>query len=291
MRLVGIAALVSAALAAGAAARAQEKPLVVFVGDSITAGRPTGNPDYKPPEPPPAAHLAAGSYGYFEALVEATRTADVPFRFGKLGNGGQAITGWIGTTCRQVLEKRSASVKELPAILIVQDFLSTPDEAARAKLTEALRAMAELSKKQGVQLVWITATIEKLPGATWAGRIEKEHIDATNEVMLALGKELGVPVIRMDTAWERWREWTKDKEPAAKWRLTQRGKLFDGVHPGLTGSLFFALVIARELGIAAGQFDEAAPALGIDKDPAAETKKFVYGWTEPPLLPQRKGAE
>ncbi len=290
MRLLGVAVLLLVMPVAGVAPAA-EKPLVVFVGDSITAGRPTGNPDYKPPDPPPAAHLAAGSYGYFEALVEATRAADVPFRFAKLGNGGQAITGWIGMTCRQVLEKRNAGVKELPAILIVQDFLRTPDEAARAKLTEALRAMAELSKKQGVQLVWIAATIEKLPGATWAGGIEKEHIDATNEVMLTLGKELGVPVIRMDTAWERWREWTKDKEPAAKWRLTQRGKIFDGVHPGLTGSLFFALVIARELGIPAEQFDEAAPALGLDKAQAAEIKKFVYGWPEPPLLPQRKKDE
>lgn len=263
----------------------EKKPLVVFVGDSITNGRPTGRPDYKPSEAAAPAGLKAGHYGYVEALVEATVGGDAPYRFYKLGSGGQAITGWIGTACRQILESRNRSVKEMPAILVVQDYLVTADEESQKKLEEALRKMAGYAAKAGdVRLVWSTVVTD--PQGSSGLKKSDADVKATNEVILKVAEEMKVPVVRLDIAWARYVEFTKGKANARDWVLTRRGKIADGVHPGTVGALFQALVFARELGIPAEAFDETAPALGVEKAMAAEIEKLVYSWTEPTVVPR-----
>ncbi len=261
-----------------------KRTFVLFVGDSITNGSPTGQPGYKPSETAVPAGLKAGSYGYVEALVEATVGGDAPYRFHKLGSGGQAITGWIGTSCRQVLEKRHRSVKEMPAILVVQDYLTVKDDEGKKHLAEALRKMAGYAAKAGaVRLVWSTAVTD--PKGSSGLKASDEAVKATNELILKVAEEMKVPVVRLDIAWARYVEFAKDKANARDWILTRCGKLADGVHPGTVGSLFQALVFARELGIPAEQFDQAAPALGVEKPMAAEIEKLVYSWKEPTVVP------
>jgi hypothetical protein len=53
------------------------KPVVLFVGDSITMGQPK----YHPSADAAAlkADLTEGRNGYFDALVEATATKEIPF--------------------------------------------------------------------------------------------------------------------------------------------------------------------------------------------------------------------
>ncbi len=287
-RAMQISALMAFTLPLAGAGRCEEakqqaaprKPLVLFVGDSITAGKPTGRPDYKPDDSLAAsAGLKEGAYGYFEALVEATKGQDIPFSLKKLGNGGQAITGWIGTTCRQVLEKRHSIAKELPAILVVQDYIAVKDEEGKKALEEALRAMAGQARKAGVKLIWSTVATD--PRGSSGLKASDEDVRATNELILRVAKEQNVPVVRLDMAWARYEEFARDREPARDWILTMRGKIADGVHPGTVGALFQALVFARELGIPAEKFDEKAQTLGVKPGQAAEIKKLVYSWTEP----------
>lgn len=261
------------------------KALVLFVGDSITAGKPTGQPDYKPTAAAATTPgLKEGRYGYVEALVEATVGKEIPYRFSKLGNGGQAITGWIGTACRQVLEKRHSSVKEMPAFLVVQDYFTAGDEKAAGELEQALRRMAKEAEKAGsVRLVWSTVTTDPR-GASGLKALD-EKVKATNEIILKIAGESKVPVVRLDTAWARYEEFIKARNPIRDWVLTMRGKLADGVHPGKVGALFQALVFARELGIPAELFDETVPAIGLPAAQAAEIKKLVYAWEEPTVVP------
>lgn len=270
----------------GGAEETAAKPLVLFVGDSITASRPTGNPDYKVPAGAPSARMADGNFGYFEALYEATAAKNVPYRFDKLGNGGQPLDGWIGRTCRKVLERRSKEVGERPAVLVVQDYdvAANPEEAG--KRSDEMRAIvAAAAGDPKVTVVFSTVVIE--PGGTMSSRNKPEDVEATNRAMLKTCEELKVPIVRLDLAWARYMEAFKDRKPAMEWKLTGRpgGRYFDGVHPGKTGAFFQALVFARELGIPADRIDENAAAIGLPAEQASEIKKFVYGWKEPTALP------
>jgi hypothetical protein len=276
---------------AGAPALGQEQkplPLVLFVGDSITAGKPSGNDSYKPSEPAPSARFLAGHYGYVEALWEATREKGVPYRFDKFGNGGQAITGWIGVICRQILERRNPDVREPPAFLIIQDFIrvgtvegkvTTADDIAKA--VASIVASAKKSSPE-VKIIVSTPVIE--PDGTWSGKISPETIKDTGAVFLKAAEEFKLPVVRLDLAWARYLEAFGKRTPRKAWQLTNHGSYHDGVHPGRVGALFQALVFARELGIPAEKFDETNPQLGVEKAQAAEIKAFVYGWTDPTVV-------
>lgn len=288
----------SLAIAAGAPspapapAPAQEQeplPLVLFVGDSITAGAPTGNAGYKPSQPAPSARFLAGRYGYVEALWEATREKGVPYRFDKFGNGGQPITGWIGATCRQVLEKRNGGINETPAYLVIQDFIcvGTVDGKVTTAndIVKAVGSIVESAKKsQGTRIILSTPVME--PGGTWSRKVSPEAIRDSDAAFLKAAEEFKLPVVRLDRAWARYLEAFGERTPRKDWQLTNHGSYCDGVHPGKIGALFQALVFARELGIPAGQFDETNPQLGVEKAQAAEIKAFVYGWTEPTVVPE-----
>jgi hypothetical protein len=223
-------------------------------------------------------------------LVEATRKSGAPYRFEKLGSGGQAITGWIGTACRQVLEKRNRAVGEMPAILVVQDYITGKTPEALKEIEAALRDMAgRAGKVPGLKLVWSTATTD--PKGTSGLKADDEDVEATNQVMLKLAEEVKVPVVRLDAAWKQYLEFAEGKTPLRDWILTLQGKIADGVHPGTVGALFQALVFARELGLPAEQFDEAAPALGVKPEQAAEIKKLVYSWKTPTVVPAAGGGK
>ncbi|MBA4388112.1 MAG: hypothetical protein C0404_09035 [Verrucomicrobia bacterium] len=278
--------------AAGVSGDGRKKPLVLFVGDSITAGKPTGQPDYKPTDPNEDPLLKEGAYGYYEAMVEATRGTNVSLRFAKMASGGQGVTGWIGVACKQVLEKRHRDFKEMPAYLVVQDYITgkTPDELK--SIEEAFRLMHAQAVKAGdVKLVWSTVVTD--PRGSSGLKAADADVKATTELILKLAGELKVPVIRLDIAWSRFVEYSKDKTPAKDWILTSFGRYSDGVHPGKVGAFFQAVVVARELGIPAEKFDETVPALGMDKAQAAEIKKLVYSWEEPTVisLPARQERE
>jgi hypothetical protein len=281
-RVLRFAAILCALCVSLPAAAGSDKPLVVFVGDSVTAGRPTGREDYVPSDAAVPSGLAAGSYGYVEALVEGTLSTDVPYRFQKLGSGGQALTGWIGICCRRILGKRDRVVKELPALLVVQDNYYPPDDEAKQKLRDTLGELAGLAATAGVRLAWCTVGIE--PGGTFVRKTKLSDVDAVNELFMEEGKKHSVPVIRLDIAWKRYLERFKDRQPARDWWLTRHGKLFDGAHPGRVGAYFQALVFARELGIPPEKFDQTAPALAMEKSQADEIKAFVYSWKDPTVL-------
>lgn len=260
-----------------------EKPILLFVGDSITVGKPTGHPEYEPSIPNIEPKLKKGAYGYFEALVEATRDKDLAMRFEKLGNGGQGLTGWIGLTCKKVLTHRHADFNTLPATLIVQDYITGKSPEELKDIETALREMHALSVKAGtVRLVWSTVATD--PKGSSGLKAPDDRVAATNEVILKVAKELAVPVVRLDLAWARYIEFTKDKTPVRDWILTNQVHINDGVHPGKVGAFFQALVFARELGISAKQFNENAPALGLPNEQAVELKNWVYGWKDEKVI-------
>ncbi len=276
--------LTLALLAASSAKGKEENLKVLFVGDSITAGKPTGFPDYAPVDPP-TPRFKNGCYGYVEALLEATRKKQHRFNFDKHGAGGQAITKAIGVTLRQILEKRNRSINYLPDILVVQDFNIGSSPEARQGIAEAMKRIAGWAKKQpAVRLVFSTVTLETRSGTSGHSKYNMEDCAATNEVIVKTAKEIGIPLIRLDLAWQRFKEFAQGKEPIGKWLLTSRGKIFDGIHPGRMGSYFMALVMARELGIPAEHFDENAPVLGVEPAQARSIKTLVYSWTDSPAL-------
>ena len=265
----------------------QQRPLVLFVGDSITAGTPTGNAGYEPSEPAPSSRFLAGRYGYVEALWEATRETGVPYRFDKLGNGGQPITGWIGNMCRQVLEGRNRDISEPPAYLVVQDFVGvgTVDGKTTTEddIVKAVGSIVESARKsRGTKIILSTPVME--PGGTWSGKVPPDAIKDSGAAFLKAAERFKLPVVRLDRAWERYLAAFGKRTPSKDWQLTNRGSSYDGVHPGKVGALFQALVFARELGIPAEQFDEANPQLGVEKAQAAEIEAFVYGWTDPTVV-------
>jgi len=266
----------------------KSKPLAIFVGDSITVGTnvEAAGLKYKLPDPLPTPRFTAGRYSYVEALYEATR-AKPAFRIDKNCSGGQGISGQysgLKIACRQIFEKRWADVKELPAFLVLQDFEVQTTDADRKANGDALREIAAMAAKVP-QVKFVASTVATEPGGMWSATFKPEDIKATNETLIKTAEELKLPLIRLDTAWERYFEFAKDKKPAAAWRLTQVGKLYDGVHPGPVGILFQALVFARELGVPAEGFDENAASLGLPKEQTAEIKKFVYSWKEPTVVP------
>jgi len=290
-----IAGTVWCAILSGAAAQgpgtssAASKPLILFVGDSITSGTPSAQTTYRPS----AAGLAAkadleeGNYGYYDALVEATASKDVPFRFRKIGLRGQALTGSLGLACRQVLERRHRTLKELPAYLIVQDYFIAQDGSLE-ELDKALRQLAEAANKARVKIVFSTVTTD--PRGSSPLKAKDEDVQRTNALILKTAKEVDVPVVRLDLAWERYEKFAKGKEPARDWILTNVGKRADGVHPGPVGALLQALVFARELGIPPGKFDETIPELGVPEEQAVALKKLVYSWVDPTVIPLPQAA-
>jgi hypothetical protein len=249
-----------------------KKPLLLFVGDSVTVG------------------WKAKSYSYVNALYEATR-GKLPFRVDKVCSGGQGLAGkynGIKGGCQKILEGRSSLGKDLPAYLVVQDFesLSTPELLKEQE--QAIRDIAGWAAKSP-EVRMIMSTVATEPNGIWVKQFRPEDIKATNEATLKAAKELKIPVVRLDLAWERWAEFTKDKNPALDWRLTggPGARYYDGVHPGKVGILFQALVFAREFGVPPEDFDENAPSLlELPKEMTAEVKKFVYSWTEPTVVPQ-----
>ncbi len=262
----------------------------MFVGDSITTATPSALPEYKPSKRVVHDDLQEGRFGYFEALVESTAAKDIPLRLRKTGNRGQALTGALGRECRQILERRHRTLKEMPAYLVVQDYYvirkDDPEAAQKAvQLDKTIRELAELAGKVDVKLVLSTVATD--PRGSSPLKAKDEDVRHTNEIILKTAKELKLPVVRLDVAWERYETFAKGKEPARDWILTMHGKLADGVHPGPVGSLLQGLVFARELGIPAEKFDETVAALGIPKTQAAAIKEFVYSWKEPTIVPHK----
>jgi hypothetical protein len=278
--------LLAAAISAGE--EPAVKPLAIFVGDSITMATPSASPDYLPSRGAVHEDLHAGRFGYFEALVESTAAKESPLRLRKAGNRGQALAEALGRECRQILERRHRTVKELPAYLVVQDYSvirkDDPEAAQKAAQWEkVVRELAQLAAQAKVTL--ILSTVATDPRGSSSLKAKDEHVQHTNELILKTAKELKLPVVRLDVAWDRYDRFARGKEPAKDWILTQRGKLADGVHPGPVGALFQALVFARELGIPAEQFDVTVEALAIPKMQAADIKKLVYSWREPTVIP------
>lgn len=267
-----------------------KKPLVLIIGDSVSVG--AGRPDYKKSADfTPRIGRAKGDgpgYGYVEALCEATFDQDVPCRFDKLAAGGMSISGkyaGLKGSFRSIFEKRHKDIKELPAILIYQDFqcMRTPEEIAAHKA--AIKEIHEWSKKEPtVRLVFSTVAWES--GGTFSKGYPDEDLRKSNEATLEVTRELGIPVIRLDQAWERYREHIKDRKDSFKLMITFQGKYMDGVHPGRIGQFFQAVVFARELGIPAEKFNEKAKVLDVDPELAADIEKFVYSWTEPTVVKQ-----
>lgn len=261
--------------------KGEKLPLIYFVGDSITNGKPSGQPEYKPTVPNESPQLKESNYGYFEALVEATRGKSIPFQFDKFGSGGKSIVNTLGIVSKKILENRIKDLNELPAMLIIQDYVSGNSEELEA-IENALRKMQAQAIKAGkIQLVWSTVVTD--PKGSSGLKCSDEDVKTVNELITKVGKELNVPVIRLDIAWARYIEYTKDKNPAKDWILTRRGNISDGVHPGIVGSFFQALVFARELGIPYEKFDETVPALALPKEQAKEIKDLVYSWKEAPV--------
>jgi hypothetical protein len=259
----------------------EKLPLIFFVGDSITNGKPTGQPEYKPTAPNEFPQLKEGSYGYFEALVEATRGKTIPFRLDKFGSGGQSIVNSLGTVSRQILESRYNGLNEMPAMLIIQDYVSGKSENIDA-IETALRNMNAQAIKAGkIQLVWSTVVTD--PKGSSGLKYSDEEVKTVNELIIKVSKELNVPVIRLDIAWARYIDYTKNKNPEKDWVLTRTVSASDGVHLGKVGSLFQALIFARELGIPYKEFDETVAALALPKEQSKEIKDLVYSWKEPPV--------
>ncbi|MBA4388514.1 MAG: hypothetical protein C0404_11070 [Verrucomicrobia bacterium] len=168
-----------------------------------------------------------------------------------------------------------------------RQFVLFVGDSMAADITNAISRVIQSAKKSPeTRVVLSTVTIE--PGGTWSAKVSAESVKAANDAILKIAGEARVPVIRLDVAWERYLGAFGNRTPAMKWRLTEHGSYYDGVHPGKLGALFQALVFARELGIPPEKFDETSPALDVDKAVAAELKRFVYSWTEPTLIPMEK---
>jgi len=251
-----------------------EKPLVMFIGDSLTVGG-KNHPDAK----------KYPQWSYAEA-IKVLAGKNGPYRFDKRCAGGNSICGQypglLGFFKNVTGNGKEPAPTGLSMIVFqdsATDHMPPPDEYEKA-LRDCL---ALVEKKPGVKLVLCTTAFE--------GRKEDDKLQEAwkkvNAVMRKVAEEKKLGVIALDVSWPRYIEWYKAKKlplsEEKKWRIT--GERIDTVHPGLTGSVFMAMNIARELGIPKDKLDIENPDLPIDKAMTAEIRDFVYSWKEPTVVP------
>jgi len=253
-----------------------KRPLVLFIGDSLSVGG-RGHPNQE----------KYPRWSYVEA-IKVLAEGKGPYRFEKRAAGGQSICGkyrslYYASRNVTVGGKRSKPVEGL-AFIVFQDS-ATGHKPTPEEYEAALREIVGfVEKRPGVRLVLCTTAFERLSEkkADLAEAWKK-----VNEVMRKLAEEKKLGLIRQDIYWQRYIDWYLAKKLPLKeekhWRLT--GTRIDSVHPGPTGSIFMAMQIARELGIPADKLDLDHPDLPIEKARAEAIRDFVYSWTEPTVVP------
>lgn len=266
-----------------------ERPLVMFIGDSLTVGS-AGHPDQdKFPR-----------WSYVDALRVMTDQSGT-YRYDTRAAGGSSISGpyralhyfakgvTVGSRNRKPIEGIAFIVLQdsgMPLKDVVPDHMK-PD-AYESALREII---GFVEQRPGVKLILCTTAFERRP----AGDATSDVWHKVNRVMLKLAKERTeiTGVIRQDIYWQRYVDWYLTKKLPTKqerlWRLTGNGGHFDTVHPGMTGSVFVAMQMARELGIPAEKLNLDHPDLPISKSMAVEICDFVYAWKEPTIVPLTSG--
>lgn len=254
-----------------------ERPLVMFIGDSLSVGgRNHPNQEEYP------------RWSYVEA-IKVLAEKDGPYRFDKRAAGGNSICGAHRGLYRSAQSITIGSRNQDPvpglAIIVFQDS-ATGHKPSPDEYEPALRDIVGfVEKRPGVRLVLCTTAFERRQDR-WKEE-DRDGLGAAwhkiNEVMLKIANEKRLALIRQDIYWQRYINWylAKNLPPLEekKWRLTGEG--LDTVHPGPCGSVFMAIQIARDLGIPAESLDVDNPDLPISKEMAVQIRDFVYSWSEP----------
>jgi hypothetical protein len=254
-----------------------KRPLVMFIGDSVTVGTKSHPNAEKYPR-----------WSYVEALRVLTDKHG-PYRYDKRCGGGQSICGsyrgLYGMAKGVTLGVRNTKPPEGLAFIVFQDsavgHMPAPEE-----YEPPLREIVGFAEQRpGVQLILSTTAFER--------RKEGNELSAAwnkiNELVLKVAGEKKLGVIRQDIFWQRYIDWYTAKGLPAKeerkWRITGNEGVMDTVHPGATGAVFLAMVMARDLDVPADKLEVDSPDLPIPKEQAAEIRDFVYSWKEPTVLP------
>lgn len=251
-----------------------KRPLVMFIGDSLSAGGKSHPDAQKFP-----------TWSYVEAMKVLTEKTNCVYRFDKRAAGGNSICGQFAGLMgffKNVTGNGKEPAPEGLSVIVFQDS-ATLHKPAPDEYEAALRKAVEyVEKKPDVKLVICTTAFE--------GRKDGDELQEAwkkiNVVFRRVAEEKKLPVIPLDISWPRYIEWYKAKKlPLAQeknWRIT--GERMDTVHPGHLGAIFMAINIARELGIPPEQLDIENSDLGADKTMVKEIRDFVYSWKEPPAL-------
>ncbi|MBA4387495.1 MAG: hypothetical protein C0404_05900 [Verrucomicrobia bacterium] len=251
-----------------------KRPLVMFIGDSLSAGG--------------KSHPDAGKFptwSYVEAMKVLTEKTNCVYRFDKRAAGGNSICGQFAGLMgffKNVTGNGKEPAPDGMRMIIFQDSATGHKPAPDEYETALRKAVEYVEKKPGVNLVLCTTAFE--------GRKDGDELQESwkkvNIVFRKVAEEKKLAVIPLDISWPRYIEWYKSKKlPLAQeknWRIT--GALMDTVHPGHLGAIFMAMNIAREIGIPPEQLDIENPDLGADKAMVKEIRDFIYSWKEPPVL-------
>jgi hypothetical protein len=249
-------------------ADADKKPLVLFLGDSLTVGSQS-HPD--------KARFPFWSYAEAIQMLAGTNS---PYRFEKRAMGGNSICGQypgLKAFFKKVCGGGRESAPEGLRYIIFQDSAvdhrPLPDEYEQA-LRECL---GFVEKVPGVRVILCTTAFE----GRKEGDALQEAWNKVNVVMRNVAEEKKLGMIELDVFWPRYITWYKGKKlplsEEKKWRITG----IDTVHPQHVGAIFLAMIIARELGIPPEALDIENPDLMADKAMLSEIRAFVYSWKEP----------